>query len=965
MSRQYFGQWGIGLDDEEFAQALAALSVTFHRAGTPASQENVRRQLENAIKQQESGAYTLRVRREFLWFLWFDPIEFLREGPAEMYRDAWNKLRAKRGPLRIELESMSPWLEARSIQPVWLMQQLALPEVSDAAYLQVESPEVPIRWDWPLRVGLLREARSQSLRKALELKVSNTWLNPLFRFIDPEAGGACNVLLLPYDLRGALQVLLESGKTLEADCVLVMGRGDPEPPRAQSLLFALHSQTRTSGVGVLHIPNEQRAEWFETFIRELSHNQPLDLALGTCARNHGLQRPLLVASRGLIESAQLSKYVERIGDYLAQARMEKWRQVEVSDELASLLRVTGGTRWLHEVGDELRMQARHYSFDNESREATHLVQLKRQLETTLNRKVVLPPSNWQTLKALPGRSNLESYQGSVERRAVKTRFLAEQVRDGTTPAQAVETLQPGRSYLLEARIGSPATGYTSGSEAFPFYQLPPSSTGHTLSIAFCELPRGGPAPSRPQVATIHLPPTGESTSCLFHVRTRDGGLPLVARLVVLHENRVLQTLRLTATPIPEGTAATPPVATTLVPETVVRQGFEELGSRQRFDAALVLNHSPEGTPGVTVVTGRSVSFLEPKGLADSVGAIRTILNQVTRLPEVPGTLADEPMVAVLRKLAHHGRLLWKMFAPRCGEVLASARRLQIVEAREGAFLPVEFFYARAAPRDDAPLCSHAIEALRKGLPPESCPSGDDDSVICPAAFWGFSRVLERCAHMDLQDNREYSLSEPTLESGHLDFQGRILLGASEKVDPKDLSEQGGLKEVLKQVSTQVDEAQTWDVWPAKIKAGSPSLLVLLPHSLLHPDEEQMAALEIGARLLRASQLERHHVCGPESKVGPVVLLLGCSTELTDIPFQNFVSLFKANGASLVLGTLSVIRGRHAVRFCQRLLSALKETSSHPGATFGEALLEVKRTMLAEGDPFVLTLAAYGDAGWRL
>ena len=52
---------------------------------------------------------------------------------------------------------------------------------------------------------------------------------------------------------------------------------------------------------------------------------------------------------------------------------------------------------------------------------------------------------------------------------------------------------------------------------------------------------------------------------------------------------------------------------------------------------------------------------------------------------------------------------------------------------------------------------------------------------------------------------------------------------------------------------------------------------------------------------------------------PVVLLLGCSTQLTDVPFLNFVEAFKREKAALVIGTLATIRGRRAVAFVSELL----------------------------------------------
>jgi hypothetical protein len=96
-----------------------------------------------------------------------------------------------------------------------------------------------------------------------------------------------------------------------------------------------------------------------------------------------------------------------------------------------------------------------------------------------------------------------------------------------------------------------------------------------------------------------------------------------------------------------------------------------------------------------------------------------------------------------------------------------------------------------------------------------------------------------------------------------------------------------------------------------------------------------------------------------------VLLLGCSTELTQLPYQTFVESFKMSGASIVLATMSTIRGRHAVTFTENLLQEISSCVDAGNCTFGDALLATRRKLLAQGNPFVLTLTAYGDSEWLI
>ncbi len=117
---------------------------------------------------------------------------------------------------------------------------------------------------------------------------------------------------------------------------------------------------------------------------------------------------------------------------------------------------------------------------------------------------------------------------------------------------------------------------------------------------------------------------------------------------------------------------------------------------RKFDAAIVLNHTGAGTPGVTIVTSGGVTFEEQPGLRPLLDIFNKILTQVTSLATPPSQIDDPDMINTLRQLANQGRSAWRLFSQRCG-ALADARRIQVVEAVPGTFLPVEFFYDGVAP----------------------------------------------------------------------------------------------------------------------------------------------------------------------------------------------------------------------------------------------------------------------------
>ena len=64
-----------------------------------------------------------------------------------------------------------------------------------------------------------------------------------------------------------------------------------------------------------------------------------------------------------------------------------------------------------------------------------------------------------------------------------------------------------------------------------------------------------------------------------------------------------------------------------------------------------------------------------------------------------------------------------------------------------------------------------------------------------------------------------------------------------------------------------------------------------------------------------------------------------------------------------MATSNLIYGPNAAQLADLLLAKLHELKD--GENFGEVMLSIRRKALAEGNPMVLCLSAYGDADWRL
>jgi hypothetical protein len=157
-------------------------------------------------------------------------------------------------------------------------------------------------------------------------------------------------------------------------------------------------------------------------------------------------------------------------------------------------------------------------------------------------------------------------------------------------------------------------------------------------------------------------------------------------------------------------------------------------------------------------------------------------------------------------------------------------------------------------------------------------------------------------------------------------------------------------------------ASTWKDWTSEVGSAAPSLLVLLPHHEQSPGEE---ILEIGQSDRLKSELVRIDHVRRQDGPYPIVLLLGCETNLARIAFDNFVTRFRDKGAAVVVSTIATVLGRHASPAAGRLVELLDEEAAEGDSTFGEIMVRLRRKLMATQTPMALGLTAYGDADWVL
>jgi hypothetical protein len=957
MSRSLFGAWGAALPQESFARAVAAaalLGVGRDQAPPLATARSLGAAVgEIAVLRLEHLA---------------DVLSAIAKGgvalpPAEEFVAAWQGFSESRPPagnggrplLRLEIEPQSG-ADRSSMMPdlPWLFGMLLGNggDLASSAYLRFAGPSRAISWDWPLRIAIVGDTRAADLAAAL---AASRWPE-LLRIV--AAGEDCQLLLLPQDLRRGLARVLQSTRRLRAASVLVLGGAGADGERILPLAAALCAEVSAGGAGVAAVERERQGEYVESLLAHLARDLPFDVALQGALRavqdDAGGEPALLIASRRLATEARLSAVAQRlarqvdrllsagqssVGGATARSSVERSGQ-PLGDAVAALAR-------------SLAASTARSSWADDAGAASELARLRSALAGRLG---------GSRGGQLAGRATAardgggDAGSGAGEQRRLNGCVI--DVSDATRPLRVEERLAVDRAYVIDLDIGLPRAQVFSAPEVFPSGRLPPADAGHWLDLFFVPLVRGaGGRLHTPQQGRLFLPAEGDSQACRLSFRTHGVRDEYRARILIVHETRILQTLILSS---PLAGAAG---RLALTVENRVAASFDPSPAAPPFDAAIVVNHAASGQAGFTTVVGSEVSFREPLGIDRLVDEVKALLSAEASFTAARGSLDDPALLQLFDALARYGRSLLKaMPAPLQGRVPEGAR-IQIVEARAGAWLPVEILYAAPLPQAGATLCPNARAALLGEGSHEQCVHRDDRSVHCPLRFWGLNCVIERQPEMAAASGADYTISLPQPAADRLDVLRSVLVGASKRVRAQDLADPGGILDAVRQAATSARTVRDWAEWEQAVAADSPSLLLLLPHSQEDPAHPGISGLEIGGVLLTRPELESSYVAGPAA-AAPVVLLLGCSTQLSEVPFLNFVEAFKRERAALVIGTLATIRGRRAVAFVAELLAALQAAAGGE-ESFGEVFLATRRRLLAAGDGFALSLTAYGDVGWRL
>jgi hypothetical protein len=421
---------------------------------------------------------------------------------------------------------------------------------------------------------------------------------------------------------------------------------------------------------------------------------------------------------------------------------------------------------------------------------------------------------------------------------------------------------------------------------------------------------------------------------------------------LLHRNRVLQSMAI------RGDVGQPPTRD----YEIVRAQLGELDCRTRANLAI----AQDGERSLAVAGDKAsridIADADIKQLVDVFDAV---ISAIKAKPEAYESLRSEASQELLRELAKRGG---KLYSALTKHALIDERfgqpdlAIQIVSKNVGRHLPLELAYSHDVPDADAKVCDCAEAALtfqaNSATDRTPCQRGTVKR-ICPLGFLGMQRSIERHAHTPehYKEPSAFTLRYEPIARESLGTPSRIVLGLHEnamKFDPKLVENEPRFAK-----ATQIE---TWDALvDAMSKAPQPELQVLFPHH--GKGKYKVDVLEIG----QADQLETvraDHVRGKQAQARPIVLLIGCETQLATISYENFAISFKDEGAAFVVSTIATVLGRSAIPVGARLTEELCKVREEP-ALIGAVLRDVRRAELANGRVMVLALTAYGDADCRI
>jgi hypothetical protein len=869
----------------------------------------------------------------------------------------------------------------------------------DVQYFHSESP---ILWQWPLKVSF--GPGTTTLRNKL---LSGHWSQQFTR-TNQQANQPSNILFLT-------AAALRNRKFLEstdasADVLFVLLSPKTEVPDGFDPL-AMAKGLRANGVLVTMVPSDPQS-WFNEFIVSLSHNEHILQALDRIV-NDGV----FYCDAKVIEQTTLSYVINTLIEGLKLPPLSnKFYQLDRADKTMS-----GSS-----ISYLLDQARKNYKFDSETLAASDVhaystavfeqsaaelfasihgtmpfggtenysledVQASDETieESDANDEEFSRPSAASNDSGQSGGSERSSSQGSGDydswfaegRRPTfrsmpmeppetasasepsdededTARYLQAQV---ITKEKTVtkEPLEPDVNYMLAVRIGIDDPKFTRGESSIDTATIFKGSVQPAEKLQLKFIPDDD---TDPQFAEISLPRKGNSDIAMFAFTPAKNSASFQANIYAYHRNRLIQQIVFTA-PVAGGQSKD--TAHSIKVVFCTRKSLGAIGERTNFSSTLQLEAAGDTNERLQGVTNnKPVDLYFDGGLKTHLADIKTEIQTALGDEEAhPADLFATGNQDLLVFLASKGSLIFTNFLRGA---VAPEGPIQIV-TNYAEYLPIEFVYSMPPPDENATVCPRAAESLRNG---KCCGDGgamsDPASHVCPFGFWAFSRVIERHSYNTKNKNSaDYCIvSEPADSRNTLGILGTAMYGSSARVDNSGAGLRKTIFESIQSYADRVQEVLSWESWKDTATTLKPDSLILVVH--VERDKRfKMDKLEIGDKdFVLQTHIGSKIILKENLKPPPFVIVLGCETKNISSEGFDVSSHFLNVGAAIVLSNFTKIQGKHAKEIVTNLLQSISAYGQSP-VLFGDAVLQLRRRLLADGHIAALSLVAQGDADWKI
>jgi hypothetical protein len=903
----------------------------------------------SAVLLAELGAGAApRTSTEIEWRLRNAENAIKKIGPAlprpatwKRLEEAWTDRLARSTSRRIVLERLdiARELSRRDLRDVVdVLREPAVGAASVVLALPRLGRELP--WQWPIRVGAFPDDF-----EALGLeKLEHLWpANKLSTLAKVDRDHArMDVLVMCADPRGALARLLVQPHRVRASLVLLVNTADVAWSAQLEHLDAVLAELLGGGASLWTVPRAAVHQRINEWIRELSHKEPIDVALAKAA---DVRSVVTFLDDALVKAASLPVAARKVAARLVELPTSAPFEVEPT----AARRVNLG--WVPELGAralglELAGAAGSLPADQESMLGAAMSEIGEAARAAE--------------RAVEAGAPPRHLQGQLLRRE----------REGDREANG---LVCGAPYALVLWIDEGALAPLTHPEAFPEGEIEwVDDQPVELDVLFSEPSQWDEA----MWGVIELRRRGKSSECRFEFTPTTPGA-FQGRVILHHRGRVLQTALLTTEVGRAGTKSED--GARFAVEAEIRASLGGVTERRAFDAFLVCNHTGRRKAAITAAANKVDG-----GYVTSLDKLDHAITKISeRLTEAAHAAAEHSKGLnakvngeLLSDLARCGNILYRAIVldqldrnDKVAAKLRDATHLQVLTMEPDALVPLEFVYDYPPVRKaGAPVCKNARQVLLDGASecPATCkPDRSPAAHVCPMGFWGMRKVIERHIHVpSLKKESKVVRVDPNVGRDTLDLRGATLAAISKEVPAK---KRKALHDAVARYGKRrgkVTAVKTWDEWREAVQTSKPTMLIVLPHvDGVDPD----ITLEIEGDELEALLIDEGYVrAGPTA--APLTILFGCDTanRANASAWLSPVSVFRQAQSAIVVATIATVFGEDAARVTETLLESMQELlRPEEPQRFGEALLRAKRLAVADSKMVALALVAFGDADWTL